>query len=94
MSAVSPREEDQQVEKAKERDKAEEELRRAFGTGSEEAVERERQGNAEEEAVRARARKAEIAPKDKEVEEHSFDHAVFRSRCPHSVKGRRRRADD
>ncbi len=30
----------------------------------------------------------EIAPSDKEVEEHNLDHAVFRSWCPHCVKGR------
>ena len=40
-------------------------------------VERERQGDVGEETVRARARKTEIAPSGKELEEHSLDHAVF-----------------
>ena len=38
--------------------------------------------------MRARARGVEIAPSDKEVEEHNLDHVVFRSWCPHSVTGR------
>ena len=38
--------------------------------------------------MRARARKTEIAPSDKEVEERNLDHAVFRNWCPHCVKGR------
>ena len=66
----------------------EEEFRRVFGESAEEVVERERRGDVGEEAVRARARKAEIAPSDREVEEHNLDHAVFRSWCPHCVKGR------
>ncbi len=65
----------------------EEEFRRAFGDSSAEVVERERQGDAGE-AARARARKAEIAPSDKEVVEHNLDHAVFSSWCPHCVKDR------
>ena len=38
--------------------------------------------------MRARARKTEIVPSDKEVEERNLDHAVFRSWCPCCVKGR------
>jgi hypothetical protein len=72
----------------RERDKMEEEFRRVFGESSEEVVDRERQGDAGEEAERARARKSEIVPTDKEVEERKLDHAVFRSWCPHRVKGR------
>ncbi len=55
-------------------------------------MEREMQGNVGEEAVRARARKADIAPSDREVEEHDLDRAaVFRSWCLRCVKGRRSR---
>ena len=42
MSVVSPHEEDQRDERAKEEDKMEEEFRRVFGDRSEEVVERER----------------------------------------------------
>ncbi len=63
------------------------EFRRVFGESAEE-VERERQGDAGEEAARARARKAEIAPSDREVEKHNLGHAAFRSWCPHCLKGR------
>ena len=66
----------------------EEEFRRVFGESAEEVVEQERRGDVGEEAARARARKAEIAPSDKEVEERNLDHAVFRCWCPHCVKGR------
>ncbi len=39
-------------------------------------------------AVSARARRVEIAPSEKEVEEHTLDRGVFRSWCPGCVKGR------
>ena len=48
------------------------------------AVERE----VGEEAVRAMARRTEPVPSQREVEEHNLDHGVFRSWCPHCVKGR------
>ncbi len=41
-----------------------------------------------EEGVTSRGRRVEAAPSRKEVEEHTLDHAVFRSWCPHRVKGR------
>ena len=41
-----------------------------------------------EEAARARARKTETVPSQKEVEEHNLDHGVPRTWCPHCVKGR------
>ena len=41
-----------------------------------------------EEATRTKARRTEIVPSMREVEEHNLDHAVFRSWCPHCVKGR------
>ena len=41
-----------------------------------------------EEAVRAKARRTEPVPSQREVEEHNLDHGVFRSWCPHCVKGR------
>ena len=41
-----------------------------------------------EEAVGARARRTDAVPSAREVEEHNSDHAVFRSWCPHCVKGR------
>ena len=62
----------------------EEELRRASGEGTGEVVEKEMG----EEAVRARARKTEAVPSQREVDEHNLDHGVFRSWCPHCVKGR------
>ena len=62
----------------------EEEFRRVFGESSKEVVERE----VGEEAVRARARTTEVAPSQREVEEHNLDHGVFRSWCPHCVKER------
>ncbi len=46
-------------------DEMEEDFRRVLGESSKEVVERERQGDFGEEAMRARARKAEIAPSDK-----------------------------
>ena len=55
----------------------EDEFRRVFGESSKEVVERE----AGEEAARARARKTEAVPSQRED-------AVFRSWCPHCVKGR------
>ena len=48
------------------------------------AVERE----VGEEAARAKTRKTEPAPSQREVEEHNLDHGGFRSWCPHCVKGR------
>ncbi len=54
----------------------EEELRRVFGESTEEVVERERPGGVGEEAVRARARKTEAVPSQREVEERNLDHAV------------------
>ena len=86
MSAVSPHEDDQEAEKDKERDKMEEDFLRAFGESAEEVVKRER--DVGEEAVRARARKTEAVPSQREVDEHNLDHGVFRSWCPHCVKGR------
>ena len=65
----------------------EEKFRRVLGESAEEIVERQRQGDVGEEAARARARKTDIAPNDKELGEHNLDHAVFRSLCPHCVKG-------
>ena len=41
-----------------------------------------------EEAAGARARKTEAAPSQREVGERNLDHGVFRSWCPHCVKGR------
>ena len=38
--------------------------------------------------MRARARKTGAVPSQKEVEEHNLDHGMFRSWCPHCVKGR------
>ncbi len=64
------------------------EFMRAFGKSAEVVAERERQGDVGEEAACSRARKAEIAPSDGEVEEHNLDHTVFRSWCPRCAKGR------
>jgi len=42
----------------------------------------------ESEEHQARMRKTEAVPSAKEVDEHNVDHAIFRSWCPHCVKGR------
>ncbi len=47
-----------------------------------------REEGAGEEAVRARARRAETVPSEKEVEVYNLDHGVFRSWRPYRVKGR------
>ncbi len=89
--AVSPREEDQELWKEKERDTMKEEFRGVFGGSAEEAVERERRGDVREEAARARARKVERVPSDEEVEDHSLDHAVLRTWCPPALRERQSR---
>ena len=62
----------------------EEEFRRVCGESSKEVVERE----IGEEAVRARARKTEAVPSQREVEDHNLlDHGVFRSWCPRCIEG-------
>ncbi len=65
----------------------EEEFRTVFGESTEEVLEQERRDEIGEEAVRARARKTAV-PSQREVEERSLDHGVFRSWCPRCVKGR------
>ena len=62
----------------------EEDFQRVFGESTKEVVERE----IGEEAVQAKARKTGAVPSQREVEEHNLDHGVFRSWCPHCVKGR------
>ncbi len=62
----------------------EDEFRIVFGKSSKEVVQRE----IGDEAVRARARKTETVPSDREVEGHNLDLGVFKSWCPHCVKGR------
>ena len=79
MRAVSPSENPEGEGTA-----MEEEFRRVFGEGTKEVVERE----VGKEAVRAKARKTEPVPSQREVEEHNLDHGAFRSWCPHCVKGR------
>jgi hypothetical protein len=66
----------------------EEEFERVFGESAEEAVRKEREEGPGDEAVRARARRVETVPSEKEVEECNLDHGVFRSWCPRCVKGR------
>ncbi len=88
MGAVSLQEDDQHFEEEKESDKMEEEFRRVFGEGTEEVVERDRQGGVGEETVRARASKAETVSSEREVEEHNFDHAVFRGWRQRCLNGR------
>ena len=56
----------------------EEDFQRVFGEGTTGVRERE----IGEEAVRARARKTEMIPSQKELEERNLDHGVFRSWCP------------
>jgi hypothetical protein len=66
----------------------EEEFKRVFGESAEEAVRKEREEGAGEEAVRARARPVEKVPSEKEVEERNLDHGIFQSWCPHCKRGR------
>ena len=49
---------------------------------------KEKEEECTEEGVKARARNTAAVPSSKEVDEHNLDHAVFRSWCPHCVKGR------
>ncbi len=42
----------------------------------------------DEEGHRVKHRRTDAEPTEKEVEEHSVDHATFRSWCPHCVKGK------
>ena len=84
MSAVSPHEDSLKEQEGKREDAMEEDFQKALGEGTKEVVERE----IGEEAVRAKARKTGAVPSQKEVEEHNLDHGVFRSWCPHCVKGR------
>ena len=51
-----------------------------------EAIRKEREVG--EESARPKVRNAEAVPSESEVEEHNVDHGVFRSWCPHCVKGR------
>ncbi len=86
MRAVSPREDNQQEDKEREKGimTIEEEMfGKVFGQSAKETL-RETSG----EGVAARARKVESVPSRREVEEHNLDHAVFRSWCLHCVKGR------
>ena len=52
----------------------------------EEAIRGEREVG--EESSKPKVRSAEAVPSEREVEEHNVDHGVFRSWCPHCVKGR------
>ncbi len=65
----------------------EEKFRRAFGESADEVERKEGEEESEEEAVRARARRPETVPSEKEVEKHNLDHGVFRSWGPRCVKG-------
>ncbi len=64
----------------------EERFAKVFGETVEDALEALRETF--EEANVARARKTDAVHSAKEVEEHNLDHSVFRSWCPHCVKGR------
>ena len=46
------------------------------------------EGGVAEEVVAPKVRKVVAEPTEQEVEEHNVDHAVFRSWCPHCVKGK------
>ncbi len=82
MSAASPQEGDQQASAM------DEEFRRVFGESAEKVVRKKREEGAGMEAVRARARRVEAAPSERAGEEHNLGYGVFRSWCPHCVKGR------
>ncbi len=82
VSAVSPQEGDQRASAM------EEELRRVFEESAEEVARKQTEEGAGVEAVRARARRVETVPREKEVEEGDLDHGVFWSWLPHCVKGR------
>ncbi len=91
MSAVSPHGDEEQEERRKEgevkNESMEDNFRRVFGESVEDVIARESEETAGEEKVRVRARDAKPVPSSREVEEHNLDHAVFRSWCPHCVKG-------
>ncbi len=58
---------------------------RVFGERVEETL---KARETSEEASEAGAMRTEAAPSTREAEENNLDHRVFRSRCPHCVKGR------
>ena len=49
-------------------------------------IEEERERIEAEREHRAKMRRTEAVPSDREVEDHNVDHAVFRAWCPHCVK--------
>ncbi len=61
----------------------EEMFEQVFGQSIEETL-----SETSEEGVSARARKVKAAPNKKEVVGYNLDHAMFRSWCPHCMKGR------
>ncbi len=73
---MSPQEGEQQASSV------EGELRRVFGERGEDVVRKGREEGAGQEAVRARARRVETVPSEKEVEERDLDHVVLRSWRP------------
>ena len=50
--------------------------------------EEDRENEEQSEEYRVRMRRTEAVPSAREVEEHNVEHAMFRSWCPHCVKGR------
>ncbi len=86
MSAVSPLEGEQQA--GREGRSIEERFTKVFGQTVEDTLEALKETS--EEANAAKARKTEAIPSTKEVEEHNSDHSVFRSWCPHCVKGKQK----
>ena len=59
---------------------------RVGGQELEEAIRKEREVG--EESSKPKVRTTEAVPSEREVEEHNVGHGVFRSWCPHCVKGR------
>ncbi len=59
---------------------------RVFGENVEDTLEALKETS--EEANGAKARKTEAVPSAKKVERHNLAHSVFKSWCPHRVKGR------
>ena len=64
----------------------EDSFEKVFGQSVEEAIREER--GVGEEGPRPKVRTTEAVPSEREAEEHNVDHGVFRSWCPHCVKGR------
>ncbi len=88
MSAVSPHEDERKCKDDAGGDAVEEEFSRVFGDSAKEVVDQEERGEVGHYAARARARKTEAGPSQRDAQARNLDHVVFRIWCPHCEKGR------